>query len=240
MFNLAQLRGLSPNNQTTSLRRPEVRTTASPANTSTPTARGDSFTASVPNQVTTDINAMRNAARSRSPRVVTQQPSPPSNQAQPNSLNTVAAAATRPPQNPNQTDLQALGLLSNNFQAIDTSRDGFLSEEEIQTFQRRQDNGNVRRSLGNIANDVPILMYSTIQEGDDANFGIGRDDINATTQALRQGQSLQQYQDGIVERVVSDDNFYLRFLNSKEEALRAAVRVNRGRITRRRQRLPGG
>lgn len=141
----------------------------------------------------------------------------------------------------NRSTLQALDMLSGSFQSVDTSGDGFISEDEIRTYQRQQRNapGGVQQALGNVANAVPELMFTTIQQGDDAFFGLAREDLQATSTALRNGESLGQVQERIADEVMGDGKNIFSIVarlngGGNSQALRAFVNNQRLRIMRRR------
>ena len=129
---------------------------------------------------------------------------------------------------------QAVESLSGNFDAVDTSGDGFVSEQEIRAF-RDQQPATARLGLSNIANAVPELMFTTIQEGDDAFFGLGREDLQATSQALRNGETLEQIQERVADELADSRPLIfnviaqLRGLGNRD-ALRSFVRNRRNTI----------
>ena len=138
------------------------------------------------------------------------------------------------PRDSNSANIQAVESLSGNFDAVDTSGDGFVSEQEIRAF-RDQQPATARLGLSNIANAVPELMFTTIQEGDDAFFGLGREDLQATSQALRNGETLEQIQERVADELADSRPLIfnviaqLRGLGNRD-ALRSFVRNRRNTI----------
>lgn len=263
-MNLALLRGLtSTNTGIVSARGNASSSTpaAQPqARTQTQTEADAVFTPSTTNQASNDLSRFRAAQMLFTPPVsnggespteadpVASPPTPETSDTSSPAPSQDNRPATNPIPQSNRTTSEALDLLNGSFNTVDTSGDGFLSEDEISTFQSQQSDlsPELQQALGQVAEAVPALMFTNIDPTDDAFFGIGRADIRATNEALRDGESLEQIQDRVAEETIEGQPFFRAFAQARggdvRDALGHYVSVARRSILRRRERgfFPNG